>query len=197
MLVRAGCLLHAAARQRPGRGRSGTLRRGQDLIAESGDGGVTGSRDTKSGEHRLAWLARIPLLFLALVSVGGPIAYYTWYVTAPRVTVTVTACKPSNSGNRSCHGTGTWTMPDGTTGSGAVEGTNIVDVGRSFPARATHSWALPGGPLSGPGGLAALFCAFDLMAATLLVVVMVLRRRIRRWGPPPPPLVPAPVPRRR
>ncbi len=142
---------------------------------------------------KLGWRARIPLLLLALLAVGGPVAYYTWYATAARVTATVTTCE--RTANRGCHGAGTWTMPDGSHGSGSIEGTGVSDVGHTFPARATRTRALVGGPLSGPGALAALFLLFDLIAAAFVVVVVVLHRRARRRGPPPPPPT-ALIPRR-
>jgi hypothetical protein len=126
--------------------------------------------------------ARLLLGLLALIFVGGPVAYYVWYFNAAQVTVTVTGCHRTARG---CPNRGTWTMPDGTAGSGSIDGLNdAATVGEKQPARATRSWAVTGGPLSGPGVVAAFFlgtAAITPGGAAYLIIRA--RRRLHR--PPP------------
>ena len=59
--------------------------------------------------------ASLLLGLFALLWFGYPIVFYTWYFTADRVVATVEGCTKQE---RTCPGHGTWTMTDGSRGSG-------------------------------------------------------------------------------
>jgi hypothetical protein len=120
--------------------------------------------------------ARVLLALFVLLWVGYPIVFYGWYFTADRVLATVTGCE---SKGLSCPGHGTWTMADGTRGSGEIIGSaSTMDVGTRFRVRATRSVALVDGPFSSwPAVLASGGLIVDTAA---VVAIVALRRRYRR-----------------
>ena len=116
----------------------------------------------------------------ALLWFGYPIVFYTWYFTADRVVATVEGCTKQE---RTCPGHGTWTMTDGSRGSGQIFGSDTGDVGKPVRVRATRSWALLDGVVgTWPAMLAAGSIVADVAGAVLILRV---RRRDRRRRPAP------------
>ena len=110
---------------------------------------------------------------LLLLWLAYPIVFYAWYLTADRVTATM---KPCATIGIACRSVGTWTMADGTPGSGGVIG---GEPGSTVTVRATRSWALVDNPF---GSWPAILANMSVLADAGGVVLILRARRRARNG---------------
>jgi hypothetical protein len=124
---------------------------------------------------RVKWAAR----FFLLVLLAYPVAFYTWYFTADRVTATLERCDTIGI---ACRDVGTWTMRDGTPGGGdIVGGSRSPDGTTTVTIRATRTWAVADGVASSWLALLADGLVLAMIGATVLGIQFERRAR-RRYG---------------
>jgi hypothetical protein len=117
-----------------------------------------------------------------VVVLAYPAGFFGWYLTAERVTATITSCPAGTPHPLRCPTYGEWRLGDGSTGKGRIyaQTTSPRDVGRSIPARATDHWAVAEGvTASAPGTYALIALVVDLLLAGVVIVGRGLSRRAR------------------
>lgn len=123
---------------------------------------------------RVRWTARVLLVLM----LAYPVVFYTWYLTADRVTATLDRCDTIVPG---CPSVGTWTAPDGTAHTGTIVGGHRDTESRTTMAvRTSGSLAVADGPFASWPALLADLLVVVLVGATVLVVRV--ERRVRRGG---------------
>ncbi len=122
---------------------------------------------------RVRWAARVILA----VWLAYPVVFYTWFLAADRVTATLKPCPYAN-----CYADGTWTMADGTAGSGEVVGGRPdYSSPSTVTVRATRSWAVVDSPIGSLPADLADFAAIGAVGAAF-VGFRIERRVRRRYG---------------
>jgi hypothetical protein len=121
---------------------------------------------------RVRWAARAVLVLL----LAYPVVFYTWYLTADRVTATLDRCDTIVPG---CPSIGTWTGPDGSPHSGDIIGGHRDTESRTtMPIRVTGSFAVADGPFASLPAILADFVIVGVIGATVMIVR--IERRVRR-----------------
>lgn len=114
-----------------------------------------------------------------------PVAFFVWYLTGAQVDAHIIACPTRNGQSVRCTATGQWRLPDGSTATGRIFGSEWRpgDIGSTVPVRAHGGVAVAdgNGPLSSGVGLWATIVG--VVGVAVLIFAPLRIRQMRRRFP--------------
>jgi len=128
--------------------------------------------------RRRVIVAVAAVVFLA--ALAYPVAFFSWYFTAEKVSARITECRTDQPHPLRCPTYGTWRLGNGTNSTGRIYGQDITreDVGRVVTARATRSWAVTDGVFaSSPATYAVIAAVVDVVIVGMVVGLRAASRR--------------------